>query len=265
MLPLGELIGAGVRSKVFAMGDGLVVKVPRPSTPDAWIRHEADYSRAVRALGLPVPAVHELTHHDGRLVVVYERIDGPSMWTSICDQPATAAAMGELLAGLHLQVFDSPVPMSLPRQRDRLMCKINAARSHLGDEVEIARALLPAGSPPLRLCHGDVHPGNVIMSAAGPVLLDWFDAARGDALADVARSSILMGGGGRADSSLPHLVPLDRGVVRSLHDSYMRVLRERLTSFDEVDFAAWTRVEAAARLAEGVPPHDLLALWRATD
>ena len=29
------------------------------------------------------------------------------------------------------------------------------------------------------MCHGDVHPGNVVMTAAGPVLLDWDLLCRG--------------------------------------------------------------------------------------
>ena len=33
--------------------------------------------------------------------------------------------------------------------------------------------LLELRHQPLIVCHGDVHPGNVIQSAQGPVLLDW--------------------------------------------------------------------------------------------
>ena len=262
VLKLGSVIGEGVRSTVFALGSDRVVKVPRPSTPDAWIRYEAEYSGAVGSLGLPVPQVYDVTVHEGRVVVVYERIHGPSMWTRICERPVLAPAMGKLLGELQLRVFDCPVPMSVPRQRDRLGCKIRAAELHLGSDVEAAQALLPDVSGPLQLCHGDLHPGNVIISASGPVLLDWFDAARGVALADVARSSILMGAAGRADSSLPHLMPLDRGVLRALHDSYMAVIRGCLRSFDDQQFTVWLRVEAAARLAEGVPEDGLLELWR---
>jgi aminoglycoside phosphotransferase (APT) family kinase protein len=261
-LPLGAVIGTGARSTVFALGRDRVVKVPLPDTPDAWIRREAEFSVVVHSLGLRVPLLHDLTVHDDRLVVVYERIYGPSMWASICDRPSTAPAMGELLADLHLQVFDCPAPMSLPRQRDRLACKIRAARSYLGTDADLARELLPSESSVLQLCHGDLHPGNVIMSAEGPVLLDWFDASRGLAVADVARSSLLMGVGGRADSSMPYLVPVDRVAVRALHDSYMGAISERTALFDDDQFSQWLRLAAAARLAEGFAADDLLALWR---
>jgi Phosphotransferase enzyme family len=263
VISLGSVIGTGVRSTVHAMGTDLVVKVPLAGTPDIWIRREAEYSAVVRAMGLPVPEVHDLTMHEGRLVVVYARIPGPTMWSCIARNVSSAPVMGELLASLHLQVLALVGPMALPRQYDRLASKIRASSGHLGVSPDLAGSRLPDPSRPLRLCHGDLHPGNVILSDDGPVLLDWFDASRGVPLADVARSSILMGAGGVADASMPHLVPYDRRAARALHDSYLAAMGDGLSSFDAEELAFWVRLEAAARMSEGVPLDDLLVLWSA--
>ena len=48
--PLGEVVARGSRSVVHAYGRGAVVKVPKPATPASWIRAEAAYVEAVRAL-----------------------------------------------------------------------------------------------------------------------------------------------------------------------------------------------------------------------
>ena len=260
VITLGSVIGTGVRSTVYAIGLDRVVKVPLAGTPDMWLRRDAEFSATARSLGLPVPEVHDLTMHEGRLVVVYERIHGPTMWTRIAHDPSSASAMGELLASMHLRVLAFVGPMSLPRQSDRLASKIRAARRHLSVGTEIAHSRLADPSRPLRLCHGDLHPGNVILADDGPVILDWFDASRGAPLADVARSSILMGAGGRADSSMPHLVPCDRAAARALHDSYLDAMCDGLPSFDPSEFAEWIRVEAAARMSEGIPLDDLRTL-----
>jgi aminoglycoside phosphotransferase (APT) family kinase protein len=66
--------------------------------------------------------------------------------------------------------------------------EMTEARS-LRDEVAAALARRPHGEA---VCHGDLHPGNVIMSPQGPVIIDWIDASRGDPLADVARSVLLL-------------------------------------------------------------------------
>ena len=42
---------------------------------------------------------------------------------------------------------------------------------------------LPSGD---RLCHGDLNPGNVIMTAEGPRLIDWTEAKRAPAVFDLA-------------------------------------------------------------------------------
>jgi aminoglycoside phosphotransferase (APT) family kinase protein len=40
--------------------------------------------------------------------------------------------------------------------------------------------------------HLDLHPGNVILTASGPMVIDWPNAARGDPLADVAYTWVIL-------------------------------------------------------------------------
>jgi aminoglycoside phosphotransferase (APT) family kinase protein len=42
------------------------------------------------------------------------------------------------------------------------------------------------------LCHGDGHPGNVLMTAAGPVAVDWISAMNSNPLVDVARQHLTL-------------------------------------------------------------------------
>ena len=48
---------------------------------------------------------------------------------------------------------------------------------------------LPNGNA---LCHFDVHPGQVLITAKGPVIIDWMTAYQGHPLADVARTCIIL-------------------------------------------------------------------------
>lgn len=43
-----------------------------------------------------------------------------------------------------------------------------------------------------RLCHGNFHPDNVLMTLQGPVIIGWMDATRGSPLVDIARTSLLL-------------------------------------------------------------------------
>jgi Ser/Thr protein kinase RdoA (MazF antagonist) len=54
------------------------------------------------------------------------------------------------------------------------------------------RTVLERLSPGSELCHGDLHPDNVIMTAQGPRLVDWTGAVCAPAAYDLAVSHILL-------------------------------------------------------------------------
>jgi aminoglycoside phosphotransferase (APT) family kinase protein len=256
---LGNVVARGSRSTVYAWGRGAVAKVPDPSTPDGWIHFEALYTAAVREAGAPAPRLLGIEQVDGRAVSVFERIDGPSMWQEVCDRPDRCAGYGRLLADLQVSLFALVPPVSLPTQRDRLMCKIRRAADSVDRSLATASSILPRpdGSP--RLCHGDLHPGNVILSPNGPVIIDWFDVSRGDPIADIARTSLLLLP--EAESCPAHLPGPHTGPLAALAEAYLaRVIRRLGVPGDRLE--RWRAVEAAARLAEGVSEEALLAIWQ---
>jgi aminoglycoside phosphotransferase (APT) family kinase protein len=242
----GELIATGSRSTVRTYG---------------WIRDEAVYTAAVHAVGAPAPRLLDVVERDGRTVSIFERVVGPSMWQYIRQHPDEVAAMGRLLGELHAHIVELTPPPTLPRQFDRLTCKIRRAASVVGDELLDALALLPRPNQLTQLCHGDLHPGNVIMSAAGPVMVDWFDACLGDPAGDVARSSLLMGAGGATAASVEHLPGAQPDELALLHQAYIDTTMSAL-GLDQPTINRWRRVEAAARLAEGLVAPELLTVWR---
>jgi aminoglycoside phosphotransferase (APT) family kinase protein len=256
---LGDVVARGSRSVVHAYGRGAVVKVPKPSTPAGWIRAEAEYVEAVRAVGAPAPALLGMDEVFGRPASVWERVDGPSLWQQVVDRPDRGAEVGRTLAEVQLALFELVPPVTLPDQRDRLISKIRWSGANLDRSLVVALELLPARTGPSRLCHGDLHPSNVIVSEDGPVLVDWFDASRGDRVADVARSLLTLLGDGAATPR--HLPGSDRRTLAVLTQAYLSRLQESLDVPPGL-LERWQAINAAARLAEGVSPEPLLEVWR---
>jgi aminoglycoside phosphotransferase (APT) family kinase protein len=120
----------------------------------------------LRGHGYPVPAVEDLSG-DGTDMVM-ERIDGPSMVAFMSRRPWELRRQGAVLAALHRRLHEIPAPGFLPPA--------------------------PVGSGD-RFLHMDLHPLNVILSARGPVVIDWPNAARGDPLVDVGLAWVLMATG----------------------------------------------------------------------
>jgi aminoglycoside phosphotransferase (APT) family kinase protein len=256
---LGEQLATGSRSAVFAWGRNAVAKVPFAATPEAWIHFEALYTAAVCDAGAPAPRFMGIETIGGRAASIYERVHGRSMWEHMLEHPAQVATHTRSLAELQAHLFTLVPPVQLPAQRDRLRCKIREASSRVDPSLVAALALLPPTTPS-RLCHGDLHPGNVIMASNGPVIIDWFDAARGDHVADIARTSLLMSTRAHGPTGPGHLPGAQPDILDLARDSYLDAITD-LIAPDADDVRRWEAVVAVARVAEGIAIDALLAIW----
>jgi aminoglycoside phosphotransferase (APT) family kinase protein len=262
MRSVGEVVARGTRSAVHAYGRHAVIKVPDRATPEQWILAEARYAAAVHAVGAPAPRLLGVEQIDGRAASVWERVRGPSMWQDLLDAPQRAERHGRVLADLQLALFALTPPLALPTQRNRLRNKIRQSALMIDPALGTALERLPPRRGPLRVCHGDLHPGNVLLSDDGPIVIDWFDASRGEPVADVARSSLLLRHD-EVDDPL-HLPGATPALLHAFSGAYEERVRTALGITDDV-LRRWSAVEAVARIAEGVERTGLLEVWRSDE
>jgi thiamine kinase-like enzyme len=216
----------------------------------------------VHEAGFPVPAVEEVVVVDGRPGIVFERIDGMSMWEQMLNAPNDLQRLTRGLVDLQCDLHSSSAPAGLPDLRTRLRVNVSRADPLTKEDREAAALLvdgLPAGTA---LCHGDMHPRNILMASRGMVLIDWFDASAGNPVADIARSSLLMRPQQTGELDMHHLRGASPELLGLLHREYLSQILSR-RSIDEDDLVSWEAAVAAARLAEPVPKGDLLRIWRA--
>jgi aminoglycoside phosphotransferase (APT) family kinase protein len=254
---VGAVVAYGSRSTVRELGTDAVAKVPVPATAEAWIRYEAEYSTAVRLAGAPVPEFLGFIEHDDRIASVYRRARGPVMWDAIVADPTSIPSHAATLAEVHRQLAGLVPPAVVPSFADRIRCKVRAAAPRVGVSAAEVLAAQPTGGP-MVLCHGDLHPSNVILTVDGPMVVDWFDTGRGDPIADIARSTLLISPD--ADASPSHLAgAASPELRRKLTDTYLAAHGD----VDEDRLARWRAVLAVARVAEGVAAAGLIGVWRA--
>jgi uncharacterized protein (TIGR02172 family) len=247
MLP-EKPIANGRTAEIYAWEDGWVLKLFHDWFPEESVRYEAELARAVQAAGLPVPAAGEIVEVGDRLGLPYQRVDGPTMLEEMSARPWALPRASRLLAELQIEMHDDNTIAGLPSQRQRLEKKIGRAKDlspALRAAALDALAAMPEGD---RLCHGDFHPDNVLMTDHGPVVIDWIDATLGSPLADLARSSVILMGvtapGSRATW-------MEKVMVRCYHRIYLRhYFRLRPGGRDE--YRAWRPIVAAARMSEGI-------------
>ncbi len=183
-----ELLRMGMNG-IFAAGDGTLLRVSRPTAPPEqaiWL------AGVLTRFGIRVPTYLRdepfVTddHAVFAIAAVVER--GPVDWT----------AVGEMISRLHrLDAGEVARGYPLPYCGDfpwwdfaSVVSEVSAdldAVSRGGIDAAIARSLPLLNEQRARrsvVCHGDVHPGNVIQSGEGPVLLDWDLLCRGPAAWD---------------------------------------------------------------------------------
>jgi aminoglycoside phosphotransferase (APT) family kinase protein len=186
------VVGKGFCSDVYAWGEGRVLKLFHGRDGGERADREFAATRAVHAAGLPVPAAFEVVKVEGRRGIVFERIEGVSLLGHVQRRPWALFGAVRLLAELHARIHRCAAPAELPTLRERIAARIDAAEGVAAAQRQTARgrlACLPDGTA---LCHGDFHPGNVLVTPRGPVVIDWSSASRGDPLGDVACTSRLM-------------------------------------------------------------------------
>jgi len=253
-MSLGSPIAYGRTAEIYPWGEGdcQILKLFYASFSDERVHHEARVARAVHAAGLDVPAVDdviEVVEADGRLGLVYERLAGVPMGRRMEIWPWTAARLSRRLAELHARMHEVTGIAGLPPQRARIERKVRAAKGlepGLRQRVLAALAGMPDGD---RLCHGDFHPWNVIVSGGRAAVIDWIDATCGNPLADVARTSVILAG-------IPAMTEMvtwrDRLFVPWAFRIYLRRYFE-LRPGGEEEYRAWLPIVAAARMSEDIP------------
>lgn len=186
-----QLVSKGFCSDVYGWGEGRVLKLFHPGAARDRVEREYAATRIVHAAGLPVPAAHDLVEVEGRCGIVFERIDGVSMLDYTQARPWALFAVIRRFAKLHAQIHRCHAPAGLPSLRERITARVEASDSPDSDKQAARDRLteLPDGST---LCHGDFHPGNVLLTKRGLVVIDWSSGSRGDPIGDVAWTSRLM-------------------------------------------------------------------------
>jgi uncharacterized protein (TIGR02172 family) len=188
----GFLIGRGRVADVYSWGEGQAIKLFRNGTTLAQVEQEAAIGRAIYQAGLPVPATGQVIKSDGHYGIVFERVNGPSMLAEMSAEPWKLIQYARVLAELHVAMHDVTVP-GLPSQRERLRRRIQGSAAMPSGQKAAALSALDRLPDDNKLTHGDFHPDNIVITPDGPVMIDWATAAQGNPVADVARTSLLLG------------------------------------------------------------------------
>ena len=239
----------GRTADVYRWNDGQVLKLFHDWFPLENIQYERMIAHEIHARNIKTPAVGDLIRVDGHNGLLYQRVEGQPMFDVLLRKPWLFFKCARIFAKLHVDMHASMLNARVPTQRERLTHKLRGAKAlPLSTQNVLLEALndLPEDN---RVCHGDFHPANVLLTNHGGFVIDWGDTTRGNPLIDVARTSIIMLG-------LVHTRQIPDPGLRIaswiFHVAYLQNYF-RLCPGGEDEYRRWLPIVAGARLSENIP------------
>lgn len=230
---LGTPFAVGNTADIYLF-EGKIVKVFNDYLPETESLNEANKQRIAYSHGLHVPKVLDVIEIDGKQAIIMEYIKGRTIGDILfenLDQAEHYMNMSiDIQQEVHKVAADSFYPMN-----EKLKCQIES--THKLDEQYKSHLIekLKAMTYENRLCHGDFHLFNLIISDNGQVtIIDWVDSSTGDIRADVYRTYLLY-----------------LQYSAELAEIYLRLYLQR-SDLSKEEIFQWAPIIAGARLSENV-------------
>jgi aminoglycoside phosphotransferase (APT) family kinase protein len=230
-------------------------------------RKETIVQRGVAAAGFPTPRVHasgDAKAGLGRPFMVMDRAPGAPLLGGLNGREALTSALSlfrripEVLASSMAELHRlDPGPIrveleqvhNLPVRVDELLNFLGVAAAYYGrsDLVEAARWLTRHPPPPAPevICHGDLHPFNVLVDGDRSTVLDWSSALLASRAHDLAFTSLLLA---EPPLRVPDVLrPVVRGAGAALAQRFIRRYRKLGNISVPADQVRWHQGVVALR------------------
>ncbi|WP_346534682.1 phosphotransferase [Micromonospora sp. DPT] len=152
-MPAASPLASGRVADVYALGADRVIRRCRDGGD---VRVEAELMAYLRAQGYPVPEVFRADGPDLEMT----RLAGPTLAEALVTGVVDIRSGARILATLHDRLHALPTRTS--------------------------------PDPTARVLHLDLHPENVMVTAEGPVVIDWGNAGEGPPELDVAMTALIV-------------------------------------------------------------------------
>ena len=180
-----KLIAKGNTAEVFDYAKGMICKLFYVGYPVESVKVEFHNATLLYELELPVPKCYEQIYINNRHGLLYEKIEGTDLINYLMDKTKYSMVVSTL-ANIHKELLNHECKL-LPTYKDFIRKTIDDKDinfiSHLDE--------LPDGNT---LCHGDFHPGNIMIDSNGRIkVIDFMNLCRGPREYDIARTYYLVG------------------------------------------------------------------------
>ena len=185
---IGKLIGVGNTANVYEWEEDKALKLFHKGYSDVAINMEYNNAKAIRDLEFLKPKAYDMISYEDRRGIIYDRLRGESLldWTIRTENISSCA---DYMSKLHKEIMQNKI-QDVPNYKDFLRYHIPNSLP-LDERKELLQRIdnLADGNT---LCHGDFHPGNILMSEGRMYVIDFMNVCYGNYIYDVARTVFLL-------------------------------------------------------------------------
>lgn len=243
-------IGVGRQAEVYENDNGLAVKVYNSSVSIKHIEYEADISERVTEVCKKAPRFYGIWHQDERYGLQFELIKGEMLSNQMSRHMLHIRRYARELGKLHREIHENSIT-GLQSATDKFEWRLHQYKSLDPNVLSILLEFLKNSQTEL-LCHGDLHPDNVMIDKQGEMkVVDWVDAYCGNPLSDVARTHYLLSKG---------ISPEKKSCSVRFIESFAKkiIAKEYLNSYfknkpiPKREFEMWQLIIQVCRCTEGI-------------
>ncbi len=185
---IGELIGVGYTADVYEWEKDKVLKLFYKDYSKEAIKKEYNNALAIREMDFLKPKAYDIISYDERRGIIYDNVRGESLldWVMKSGDVQQCALY---MSKLHKEIIKNEIH-DVPNYKEFLRDNIPDILSP-DEQNELLQRIgrLEEGST---LCHGDFHPGNILISKGQLYVIDFMNVCHGNYLYDIARTVFLV-------------------------------------------------------------------------
>ena len=189
-MELGTIIKQHPNKTIYRDGDNIIKVFDRKYSKTFALNEALNNARAEET-GLNVPELRGVTVIDGQWAIISQYIEGKTITQLLLEHPEQEAALLDRFVSIQMEVLSKSSPLMNPLT-EKLQKRISASGLDATTRYDL-HCRLDAMKVHTKVCHGDFHPSNVIITPEDKAyVIDWNHAAQGNASADVATTYIAL-------------------------------------------------------------------------
>lgn len=188
-MKIGKITGIGNTATVYEWEEGKVLKLFYQGYSSEAIENEFHNAMAIRNMKFAKPKGYEMISYEDRRGIIYDKLEGESLIDRVM-KTGDLQECATYMANLHKEIVQNKIS-GVQNYKDFLKHHLLNAVMTMEKRNEVLQMIdkLPYGDA---LCHGDFHPGNILISSGNAFAIDFMNICQGPFLYDVARTIFLI-------------------------------------------------------------------------